>query len=84
MQTETAPAGRRQKRRGSTTPVETLPAASITTAPPDSTRASKVRTLNFLKGAFPSETPPARFWLTLLFRAGGVNFIYNHFAQKVA
>jgi hypothetical protein len=32
-----------------------------------------VCTKNFLKGAFPSETPPARFWLTLLFRAGGAN-----------
>ena len=30
--------------------------------------------LNLLRAeAFPSEAPPARFWLTLLFRAGGVN-----------
>jgi hypothetical protein len=31
--------------------------------------------LNLLRGAFPSESPPAWFWLTLLFQAGGAHLI---------
>jgi len=33
--------------------------------------------LNLLRGAFPSESLPAWFWLTLLFQAGGANLIYS-------
>ena len=39
--------------------------------------ADKVSTINLLRGAFPSESSPARFWLTLLFQVGDANLIYG-------
>jgi hypothetical protein len=40
------------------------------------------RPINFLRGAFPSETPPVRFWPTLLFRASGVNLLYSKVSDQ--